>query len=545
MKVKNVLDVPALSGSRVIAGVTGIDREVLHVNMMDAPDIARFLKQDEMLVTTAYHVRKNPAELVDLVRHMDSQGCAALGIKTKRFLQEIPGEVLGEGDSLGFPIIEIPADNSLGDIVNEILSSILDRRTNELKEALETHKRFTDHVMRGKGMEGLMRNIAETIDHPVVLLDPYAKPIAYSNVSTRLKKGIGELYFKDFSAYFPDTPFFSFSIVSDRECYSVFVVHTHEKRAGYLLVMGELHPTDHGKMLTIEQAVNVISFELVKENALKQYSKRVKNDFFFHFTEGLYHSDDEVVSRAKEFSLQREANYICAAGKVDGSLAEGSYTQNQRAIDAIYEYMEDEVIRLSSSTHLFTKGDLCVLIFEVKDTVENINAYARSSLGLVQKKIEQRFQRSLSFGVSNIARGLLQVKNAFKEAERAMKTGTLAGKHGFIQLYQTKDIEELLRIIPREDLQEFCAHSLKPLLSRGMDKEETLLQTLFVFLETHCQISETAKRLYVHRNTVVYRLEKCEELLGERVSDSEVTIRLRLALRIRHLLEAPEFSYYD
>ena len=63
-----------------------------------------------------------------------------------------------------------------------------------------------------------------------------------------------------------------------------------------------------------------------------------------------------------------------------------------------------------------------------------------------------------------------------------------------------------------------------------------LLQTLSVYLETHCQLAETAKRLYIHRNTVIYRLEKCEEIIGRSLKDPEETLRLRMAFRIKALL---------
>ncbi len=537
MKVSQVLEVSSLQGSKVIAGEAGLGEEVLHVNMMDAPDIAQFLKPNEMLVTTAYHVREDPESLVKLVENMKQQKCAALGIKTQRFLKEVPSEVTNTGNALDFPIIEIPIDNSLGDIVNEILSRILDKRTNELRFALETHKQFSDHVMSGKGVDKLIKSLASKIHRSVVLLDQYGKPITYSNVNDFNKSSVQELYFNDSAVHFPDEVFFTFSTTYDRETYSAFLVNSHKKRAGFLLILGEIQASDHVTMLTIEQATNVISFELMRENELKQYTKRVKNDFFFNFIEGMFTSEEEVVNRAKEFSLNQDQNYLCATGKIEDYIYTKSYTQSQKEIDEIYEYIEDEIVGLSLSTHLFTKGDLCVLLFEVNDSIDNIRNYAETSLELVQKKVDQRFHRSLSFGVSNISRGLLNVKNGFKEAQNAYQSGRLAAKSKFIQIYQAKDVNELLRTLPKEDLLDFYYHSLEPLLRPGEDKDEVLLQTLFVFLETHCQISETAKRLFVHRNTVVYRIEKCEELLGESLSDSETTIQLRLALRIKRLLE--------
>lgn len=95
---------------------------------------------------------------------------------------------------------------------------------------------------------------------------------------------------------------------------------------------------------------------------------------------------------------------------------------------------------------------------------------------------------------------------------------------------------ELLRIIPEEDLKNFYFFALQGFSKIITEEEQSLLQTLSVYLETHCQISETAKRLFVHRNTVVYRLEKCEELLGKSLKDPETTLQIRLALRIKSLL---------
>lgn len=70
MKVKDLLTMPALTGMNIIAGETGNERKVQTVNMMDAPDIINFLKPNEFLVTTAYHVKDNPHLLSSLVEAM-------------------------------------------------------------------------------------------------------------------------------------------------------------------------------------------------------------------------------------------------------------------------------------------------------------------------------------------------------------------------------------------------------------------------------------------------------------------------------------------
>lgn len=508
-----------------------------YVNMMDAPDIAKFLKPNELLVTTAYHMKDQPELLGQLVKEMHEQGCAALGIKTKRFLSEIPQQVLQLAKSFSFPIIEIPVHSSLGDIVNQTLSKILDKRTSELISAIDIHRKFSDHMMSGKGMESLLKNLSQMVQHPVILLDQYSKPVASSIYNRQAATIVENLYVRDIVSYFPDTSFFSFSTIQDRQTYSVFSVYTHTKKAGYLLILGEIIPSDHAATLTIEQATNVISFELVKENALTQYSRRVKNEFFYNFTEGLFTSDEEVINRAKEFSVDNHKNYICATGKVEQkNKLVGSYTQSQREIDEIYEYMEDELVSFSLSTHLFTRGDTCIFLFEKAHYDDEVHTSILSALEIIQEKVQSRFDRMLSFGIGNLARNFLHVRNSFKEAMDALESGRMAGKVGFIQNYKTKDIFELLRIIPVDDLMEYYQNILEPLLAIQEGEDDTLLHTIFVYLECHCQISETAKRLFVHRNTVVYRLEKCEEIMGWSLNDPEVTMQIRLALRIKKVL---------
>lgn len=105
----------------------------------------------------------------------------------------------------------------------------------------------------------------------------------------------------------------------------------------------------------------------------------------------------------------------------------------------------------------------------------------------------------------------------------------------YIQFYQAKDVSDLLKLIPAKDLTTFYERYLHPLYEQSQ-VDPNLLHTLSVYVETHCHISETAKRLSVHRNTVIYRLEKCEELLQISLKDPDATLRLRLALRIqKHL----------
>ena len=177
MKLSELMNLPIFSGTRLVSGAQGLNREVNTVNMMDAPDIIHFLKQNELLVTTAFHFKEDLNSLLSLIIAMEKQNCSGLGIKTKRFLQEIPEEAITLANSLHFPLLELPIETSLGDIVNKSLSHILDIRTNELHQAMETHQQFTDQIMSGQGIQKIIDNVSSLTQSPVYLLNDHLLPM--------------------------------------------------------------------------------------------------------------------------------------------------------------------------------------------------------------------------------------------------------------------------------------------------------------------------------------------------------------------------------
>src|SRR6188768_4008638 len=98
LAVREVLAAPCLAQARVLAGAAGLDRVVRRLNVMEVPDILPWVKPHEMLLTTGYPLRDDPAALVRLVGELDDRGLSALAIKLHRYLDEVPPGLLAEAD---------------------------------------------------------------------------------------------------------------------------------------------------------------------------------------------------------------------------------------------------------------------------------------------------------------------------------------------------------------------------------------------------------------------------------------------------------------
>ncbi|MFD2616383.1 PucR family transcriptional regulator [Terrilactibacillus laevilacticus] len=536
MKVADLLHIPAFKNFEIVAGKTGLNRDINNINMMDAPDIIDYLKSDDLLVTSGYHLRGDPQFFVLLVKNMARLGCSAIGIKTERFLYGIPQEVCELADKLKFPIINIPTEIPLVEVVNETLSLLRDNRLKELKFAIDAHEQFTIHIMNGKGVQKLLENLSNIIKLPLLLLDPYFRPLIPKKLSGENHKIIQSCALIKNDFFLETSNYTSFSLTDPRCTLTIFPVYTAGNKQCYLIALGEISYFDRLLILTLEQAVNVIAFELMKEDALKQNDRKIKQLFFMNLINNAFSSEKEITHRAKEFHLKTDQKYVCIAGQLDMPDQTSSFIQYQMETNTIYEYMEDEVNSFPFASHFFIEGQQCMILLEIEDSVSHSYEQVSPYLNQLQNKIQHFFNQSISFGLSTICHQLMDVHAIYKEALDALDTGRRMGKTNFIEGYEVKDIADMLRMIPVEDLKAFYKNTLQHLFQYPKDEAETLLHTLFVFLESHCQISETAKKLFVHRNTVIYRLEKCETVFGWDLKDPDTTFRLRLAMRIRPLL---------
>ncbi|HDR8494416.1 TPA: helix-turn-helix domain-containing protein, partial [Bacillus cereus] len=224
-------------------------------------------------------------------------------------------------------------------------------------------------------------------------------------------------------------------------------------------------------------------------------------------------------------------------GKIDIKEFTMSFMEYQEEKDLIYDLIEEELNSYTANVHLFIKDDMYVLLVNC-DGIWRQTEKERmiSLLKNIQVKIYTYFQKSISFGIANSSEQLLHISHSFKEATDAFYYGEISGSKEFIEIYQAKEISAILRMIPQEQLKKFYESTLHSLANENEKDHAVLLHTLSVYLETHCAISETAKRLFLHRNTVIYRLEKCEEILGRNIKDPNETLQLRIAFRIKPLI---------
>ena len=109
---------------------------------------------------------------------------------------------------------------------------------------------------------------------------------------------------------------------------------------------------------------------------------------------------------------------------------------------------------------------------------------------------------------------------------------------GQYRMYEEMGIYQLLFSIKDDSmLKRIIEEQIGILQVYDQENISDLLTPLDVYLQEDCNITNTTQRLYVHRNTVKYRIKRIQELLGKDLHDVNVQFNLRLAFKIRKFLD--------
>lgn len=545
MDLQQLLTIPILSKARVIAGHRGLDRLVQSINIMDAPDIVQFLKPGDMLLTNGYILKDRPEAHLGFITDMHAIGCAALAVKTQRFSLELSPQLLETADRLGFPIIELSEiDNTLGEIFQQSISAILQNKTHELHYALSIHKQFSTMIMQGKGIPNIVDTLSQLLSSPVLLLGSKKQITASSHYAQQMddQSLAGPLLtFIDEHPSFHTTISICLLTADNYRHAELHPIFT-DRHEGYLIARYDSSASSKLSTLALEQAVNVIGLELTKKQAVKERSRRYKNEYFSDLIQGFIRSEQEALHRGKKYGLQAQGSSVLIIAKKDESLA-GIPKQNaahseERFIserDAHYELIKQEFARLDLSFVMFTKNDQFGILAFLNESSWEVHTVVQQ-LERIASTLYTESQLSLSFGIGNPYTNVLDIGLSYKEAVKALQSGYQMRKTRFAHSYQTMDVSRLLRMIPYDEMLQFHQETFKPFEDREPNERNELMKTLSAFYENHCQIVDTAKELFVHRNTVIYRLEKCEKLTGRNMKDPMESLRFRLAFALESLL---------
>lgn len=152
--------------------------------------------------------------------------------------------------------------------------------------------------------------------------------------------------------------------------------------------------------------------------------------------------------------------------------------------------------------------------------------------------ISAEFYTKVSIGISTIVDNIKDLARAYKEAQIALEVGKVFETEKVIISYENLGIGRLIYQLPTTLCEMFLQEVFKKGSLESLDRET--LMTIQSFFENNLNVSETSRKLFVHRNTLVYRLDKIRKLTGLDLREFEHAITFKVALMVKkHLNSKP------
>ncbi|MBR6741795.1 MAG: helix-turn-helix domain-containing protein, partial [Clostridia bacterium] len=167
----------------------------------------------------------------------------------------------------------------------------------------------------------------------------------------------------------------------------------------------------------------------------------------------------------------------------------------------------------------------------VKETAQGIDPKTIEKMAsTIADTITGEFYAQVVIGIGTTVNNLKDLARSFKEAQAALEVGKVFDTEKSIVSYDNLGIARLIYQLPTT----LCESFLREVFKRGSieNLDQETLFTIQRFFENNLNVSETSRKLFVHRNTLVYRLEKIKKITGLDLREFDHAIIFKIALMV-------------
>lgn len=511
----------------------------------------------ETTITWAVNVRAQPpafpdiygGELalvsLDVLRSYDSrislfevvQSLAQVGVRALAVRDEVSQTTLTAAGDLGVSLLILPENSSLAAIERAVNRLILNQSAQLTQRALEIQRQLSQLAADNRDLNSLLQIMARASGKPVVLHDDAGVLMAqvYPNMSRRSSNGrslVQSLPYGAFQTWLNEEASTAHGAIRASPIGYTTVLKVEKRVAGYLSLVVTGDDLGEFDRLLLTYGGDVCAIELAKNRAIESAVEQARGDWVQMWLSGTPADDDLLATRAQQAGFDLESAYIVVVFR---AVTEAGTTL---PLESLISLVRDDMTRRQISGAIGQYVDVIVVLYPVEGSV----GASRAMVDELRERLALRTPSGLvSAGISRPVQGLAALREAYREAKDALGIANQLGDDEHATYYGDLKLYQLLLALKERNLdhlQRFYDEALRPLVEHDGRKQGDLVRTLNGFFEANGNLAKAAADLDVHRNTLVYRLDRISELTGLDLNDADNRLILHLALKIQRVLAA-------
>ncbi len=584
------------AGTELLAGRNGLSREVSWVVVSRSrPPIFEGLKGNELVLISMRSLRALDEEfpLSRLFSYLSEMGVAAAAV-----LGDVSEIGIETADEMDLPLFGLPEGTSLSELERSITKYIADNNQQLQQWNQDVYRQFTELAIEGKGLASIAELLCKLTSKAVVVEDAnfrlrvrYIPEIFETepsligiNGAGRNRNNLGTpngtsqgiiavsattdgpgsilrenvaplrawLHNKELRA--SDPPLHTFEVDSSDKLFQLVApIIAQSTVSGYVSLIGS--DFDRKQRVALSRAASALAIERAREIAVSAVEDRFQANVLDELLDGTFTSPEAILERAKRLGYNLQLPYWIVAFAfrqqekntrkkpltivLDGRELELDLPVSETMARELQRLITQESTRRQVTAITRVRDDRFVVMFANTNAKELTNPVEAKKMALIyQERIASYYlDISVSGGLARYYEGIEGLPKQSAEAEKAVTMGLRLFGPGQLTYFGDLGVYRLLLSMGgNKELRDFYNESLGRLLEHDARNGGELIQTLDAFFRYHGSPSRMAEKMKAHRNTLLYRLRRIQEITGIDLEDAETRLALHLALRIGEVL---------
>ncbi len=518
-------------GTTVVAGTRSMERHVTWVQVLNTrPPAFPDLQGGELALLSldAMRLLSDKLTLVGLVRDLAAMNVTAIGV-----LGEIGQPAEDVAEELGVVLLRLPDTAQLRQVERQAAQVLMGTQVSADERAREIREQLLQLSTENRGLEALVGVLAALVNKTVVVQDKRLRPLAVAGPmlnDDRWPDIEDTLYdanplpalFRDrveVAAVSPDPVSIPLPRWGLRRLVAP-IVAGKMGRGFVSLIFPDSETYDTLDVAITRHGAAVCALEMAKEKAIREAQKRVQGNVLEQFLGGMI-SEKEALLRLTRLGYQPEQRYT--------TLYIGGLRDNTPSARQIEALCNEQSGALGYGALVQPYGSEVIVFCEGDEST------ARDLALAVQGRVRERYAAQIVCGLGQSAGDLRAWRESFDQARAAHRTA-LQWRLDIPLAFREMGVYRLLSLLAGSpELGRFYHETLGALTEETPQNGE-FISTLEAFFEEHGNLTRTAKRLHIHRNTLLYRMDRIREISGLDLDNPEIRLAVHLALRIRRIL---------
>jgi sugar diacid utilization regulator len=380
----------------------------------------------------------------------------------------------------------------------------------KLERSHDIHLRLTSAVIAGADFNAVAQILAGLIGRPVLVTDSAGTAICTSDP--------------------PPDP----ALAAGSPGALVGRIRIGAELLGHVVVE-ETDPASHDlDVRAVEHAATVLALEIVKERVARATEERLRSDFLADLIDGREDGTQRIAERARHHGLSlRAAHRVVVVALGERPTYAAREHVRREAGSVLHERLPGSLVGevgdvVAAAVPVGDEGDADAdSLAEIRDALSE----GRARVAAIAPDL------TLSVGIGAVARTARDFPASYADAQRGVDVLRRLGRAGETMAADDLGLLGLFVDSARPaELSALARQVLGPVLDRDARTGSALLQTLEAYLDAGCDARACAAALFVHVNTVKYRLRQVEELCGVRLRDPQDLVRVTMARLIVRLV---------